>query len=1019
MFTSNNKQILALFNKLDETSEFEVMFNNYKQTNKLSIINFMNVLNYVKYRSIKENLNLISNSSLDIAYRVSTNNSYRVSINGLQNINNILNTIHQRKNHIICSLLATQYAKTEGIKFINKINDRKTMIDIDQHDIRIRLSSEMPMTKEDMDIFANIQYTESENINFRYKQRVSLVLSKEHNIMADLTFIKSASNPNLLSQSPLTYEIEIDYSPQALKDTKYKTIPNEKILDMILNEVDKFKQVLDNTNMIISKEESDSVISQYKKLSYGYETHTSTQIYYMKAISADVQHIIDKIPNHYSVSDKADGLHYILFIIKGIVYLISGNLGVRKTKYIIDGMDMTIIEGELIHLPKENKYLFMMFDCLYFNGKDIRNEALLENRLKYIYQFTSQINKSYQVKKYTEAFDLKKQETHYMKELVNFYSHINSMIDKMQINDILFHCKFFLFPSGGSNSEVYSFSYLIWDGCTNKKEVNCKYMLDGIIFTGVNQKYTADKRDHKYPIYKYKPPTTNSLDVYVTFVRNIETNTYTDIYDNTVGLAENAVFRVVSFFVGDSVGNVEVPVPFMKEENNHEAYFPLDRGEIRDVEGNLVNDNTVIEIIYENNSAIPHPYRWKILRTRWDKTESVIRHKKNYGNYKDTAEKVWKSMCESVTIDEICKLAKSENYISQQKQLKLRIDTKVISSERGQDKYYQKISNLIKPMKKFHNWLKTNIIQTYCSEGRENIDGKKYRKTILELGIGRGGDIMKYYHARVQECVGIEPNFSNLFSALDSAMVRYNKNKKMFPQFPKHTFIQGNAKIPLVADLQEKSLTNMTPENKQNISMIFNNKRQFDVISIMFAIHYLFETQQTVDDLMHTIKTYLKKDGYMICTLFDANRVMKLLNGKESYTSYYTNDEGHRNKLFEIIKRFKGDVKDVPGQPIDVHMDWISEEDSYETEYLITPKLLINSMKQADCELVETDLFLNSYNINRDWITQVIKYEHNPKNKKQYDEVAAFYGDLQNADKESKIWNELMRFYVFKKVNKF
>ena len=48
-------------------------------------------------------------------------------------------------------------------------------------------------------------------------------------------------------------------------------------------------------------------------------------------------------------------------------------------------------------------------------------------------------------------------------------------------------------------------------------------------------------------------------------------------------------------------------------------------------------------------------------------------------------------MCESVTIDEICKLAKSENYISQQKQLETRIDTKIISSERGQDKYYQKI----------------------------------------------------------------------------------------------------------------------------------------------------------------------------------------------------------------------------------------------------------------------------------------------------------------------------------------
>ena len=65
---------------------------------------------------------------------------------------------------------------------------------------------------------------------------------------------------------------------------------------------------------------------------------------------------------------------------------------------------------------------------------------------------------------------------------------------------------------------------------------------------------------------------------------------------------------------------------------------------ITDIEGNLVNDNTVVEIIYVNDLSIPHQYRWKILRTRWDKTESVLRHKKNYGNFS-----------EIITIQEITK----------------------------------------------------------------------------------------------------------------------------------------------------------------------------------------------------------------------------------------------------------------------------------------------------------------------------------------------------------------------------
>jgi hypothetical protein len=154
-------------------------------------------------------------------------------------------------------------------------------------------------------------------------------------------------------------------------------------------------------------------------------------------------------------------------------------------------------------------------------------------------------------------------------------------------------------------------------------------LLDGIIYTGIDQKYIRDKREHKFPIYKYKPPITNSLDVYITYQKNTESGGYLEFYDNCVGGLNNKIFRVINFFVGDSIGNKEVPSPFMKEQNNHEAFFALEKGAVRDVEGNLVNDETVVEVIYVNDINIPHQYRWKILRTRWDKTESVLRDKNN------------------------------------------------------------------------------------------------------------------------------------------------------------------------------------------------------------------------------------------------------------------------------------------------------------------------------------------------------------------------------------------------------
>ena len=96
------------------------------------------------------------------------------------------------------------------------------------------------------------------------------------------------------------------------------------------------------------------------------------------------------------------------------------------------------------------------------------------------------------------------------------------------------------------------FSDIIWEHCTNIKSNNCPYFVDGIIYTAVNQAYTKDKKRSKISIYKYKPPLTNSIDVYIKFKFNIETNEYLEVYDNTIDCFElNKVFRIAELFVGD------------------------------------------------------------------------------------------------------------------------------------------------------------------------------------------------------------------------------------------------------------------------------------------------------------------------------------------------------------------------------------------------------------------------------------------------------------------------------------
>jgi SAM-dependent methyltransferase len=825
--------------------------------------------------------------------------------------------------------------------------------------------------------------------------------------------IKAGDNINHISTAVKTFEVEIDYTTN--------TKPDENILPIIFEEMENIKKVMNNNDILINKEEEVDIIEKYKKITYANNFDGTNILYSMQPISAEVQHIVDSIPNKYSATDKADGDKYQLYIHSGEAYLISNNLHIIKMGIKVENMNETLAEGELIHVVEKQVYIFMMFDCLYFKGKDIRVNIQLKDRVKYLKDISNAFNiEPYIIEEFDFKgnYDLDNIKKYYVSNIKSFYSALNKDINKLKKNDILVYPKMFMYPSGGSSSEVFLFGDIIWNNCTKNTNVECPYLLDGIIFTPMEQKYTRDRKEQRLPIYKYKPPHTNSLDVYIVFEQNKETGGYMDMYDNSLpDKIENKVFRVVNLYVGEIVGGREMPTPFMKEQGNNIIYLPVIDDNIRDVEGNIIMDKTVVEVVYNNDVSMPHQYRWSVLKTRWDKTETVMRFNKRYGNNKDVAEKVWKSMIESVTIDEISNLANPKSYEQQMKILSSRLDSSIINTQKKQDIYYQKITNLLKKLREFHNWIKSIIIYTYCSPTSNTLGGKIVRQSVLDIGCGRGGDILKMYHARVGEYVGIDPDFEGIYSATDGAISRYNYLKTKFPDFGKVSFIQADGSVPLDSASQIKSIPNLSKDNISALDKHFSKDKLFDVINSQFAIHYLFKDNTSISNMIYNINNYLKKDGYVLMTLFDPDIIVPLFDDNGKITSYYTDDDGKRNILYEIVKKYTGNLSNEVGQPIDVHMSWISEEGKYIEEYLVTKELMINTMKKAGCRLVDTDLFANIFQYNKPYFENVIKYEENPKNKQFYEKVAEFYGDLKGADKESRNYSFMFRYYVFQKID--
>ena len=1005
-----NTVLTDLLSKGKKDDEFEISFkqNDYK----ITLEKYITLLKYLVATSKKSELQIVKSETLNVSYNYDYENfnNYRISINGLENINSKIGQIAHRENHVIFSILLSEYINnsdnSSGIELMNKIKEKKNMVDFDELGLRARLSSEKQIEKSLYNELLRLDEKERKYINFRYIQRVSLIIEDTpmYTFRIDLSQVKSGIKPNLIEKSAPSIELEFEITIKSQID---KT-KSEKIIEKVIDQINNIQRVLQRSTMIVTKESNTFVIDQLKKLLFGDQEILIKDLPGMQTQAAEIPHIVDLIPNRYTVTDKADGERTFLFVLNGCVYLVSNTLEVKQldpidmnlTKEKIEEYNLTILDGEYIFVGSKQKFIFLGFDCLVFKGQDLRKEPKLETRLASLKLCTANLfGQISDTPQYIGPFDLTAINAHNELGIKKYFVELNDKLDSKSGTNIIM-AKFFIFSLGVHPCEVFAGASLIWNLYTKNSDLKCPYILDGIIFTPCDQIYTRNLRETKNRIYKWKPSSKNSLDFYVEYERDKLTNIILNVYDDSEPneeLADKAtsdleqeiihqdvtkfkvkgsIYRILNLHVGKIEGGKEYPVLFQKEKDNYIANIFVSNGEARDVEGNIIQDKTVVEFSYLNDPTVPQEFRWIPLRTRFDKTDSVNMFKRKYGNNSEIAEKTWRSIMDGIEASDIELLGSVETYELHNKKLKGKITSDVITAERRENIYYQVVTNLAKPMRAFHNWVKSNMIYTYCSKKTIGMSAQQklrpsgstennFRQMdVLEVSCGKGGDIAKFYHSRVGSYVGFDIDPNGIYSGSDGALSRYQDFKKKFPNWPKMNFLVADGGALLTLEDQTRALGTMSDQNKKMFLEIFDRPdfKQYDVINCQFAVHYFFKSDTTLANFVSNIKKFLKPSGYLLLTTFDADVVNQSFDSNGKITANYTTQEGEKKVIFEVIRKYDTIIEnlDKTGIPIDVHIPSF-EDGVYQTEYLVSKKLMVDTFESNGFRLDDTDLFGNFF----------------------------------------------------------